>query len=457
MEERYFRQAAMGKVTEYLILSAAFMALNCKGQPLYDQMNFRTGDSDGARIYGVSVFSGYSTSAYPLTQGLQPGAPTIGADVNYGASASMGLQRHREWMDFSVIYSPSFIGQAHYSNLNSVNHTLLLNASRKWGSKWTASLSGSGQDISLTEFLFSPSSLAVRSQAPMSFDDLAAAFAVGQFTNSQVASMLTGAYPPTSPAQNLIYGYRTLSYSGQASLVYAYSHRLSFQVSSFASGSQPISNGSQAPGNYLVNHMIGANGGVNMSYSLSPRTQLGVNLNETWQINHYQGAYISTATVSIGRKMGEHWFATANAGYYTTREAKQGAALPTNQVIGGGSLGWKTYRQTFTASYNRNSTDSSGLIGTVTNIGGNWSWHHPGGDWSFLAGFSEEQTRNTGFVSLSGWQASSGITRKINNQSMLTAQYVFFTGSSTYNSIPTKLTVHSVRLSVGWSPQIALR
>jgi hypothetical protein len=296
----------------------------------------------------------------------------------------------------------------------------------------------------------------------MSFDDLAASFAVGQFTNSQVASMLTGAYPPASPAQNLIYGYRTLSYSGEASLVYAYSHRLSFQVNSYASGSQPINNGGQAPGNYLVYHMIGANGGVNMLYRLSPRTQVGLNLKETWQINSYQGAYITSASVSIGRKMGEHWFAAADAGYYTARSTKHGASPANNQAfgggsLGGGSLGWKTYRQTFTASYDRSSTDSYGLIGTVTNIGSSWRWHHPGSDWALLASFSEEQTRNTGFVSFSGWEASSGVTREINNQSMVTAQYVFFTGNSTYNSVLTKLSVHSVRLSVGWSPRVVLR
>jgi hypothetical protein len=447
----------MHKLAEYLILTAGFLALNCQCQPLNDQMNFRTGNSDGVRLYGVSVFSGYSTSAYPLSQSVQPGASAIGGDVNYGADASMGWQRHREWMSFSVIYSPSYVGQGHYSNLNSLNHTLWLSASRRWGSKWTASLSGSGQDVSLTQFLFSPTALAVRSQVPMSFDDLAAAFAVGQFTNSQVASMLTGASAPASPTQSLLYGYRSLAYSAQGSLVYAYSPRLSFQVNSYASGSQPLSSGSSVPGNYLVNHMIGANGGVNMSYSLSPRTQVGLNLEETWQINHYQGAYITAASVSIGRKMGEHWFATANGGYYTTKSTRNGPSLPNNQAMGGGSLGWKTYRQTFTASYNRSSTDSYGLIGTVSNIGGSWGWHHPGSDWSLGASFSEEQTQNTGFVSLSGWNASTGVTRKISSQSILTAQYVFYTGRFTYNTIPTKLTVHSVRLSIGWSPQPSLR
>jgi hypothetical protein len=446
----------MRKVAEYLILMAGLLALNCNSQTLPEQMNFRTGEADGAHLYGVSAFSGYSTSVYPVGQSLQPGASSLGGDVNYGASASMGWQRHREWMNLAVIYSASYIGQAHYSNLNALNHSLSITASRKLG-KWTASVSGSGQDVSLTQFLFNPTPFAVQSQVPQTFDDLAAAFAAGQFSSAQVASMLTGSSPPASPTQSLVYGDRTLAYSTQASLVYAYSHRLTFQVSSFASGSQPLSNGSQVHTIYLVNHAIGANGGVSLSYSLSPRTQVGLNVEEAWVTNHYQGAYLTIASASIGRKMGEHWFANVHGGYYVTRSTKSGAEFPSNEAIGGASLGLKTYQNTFTATYDRTSMDSLGLIGTVNSIGGSWRWHHRGSGWALVAGFFEEQTRNTGFASLSGLQASGGISRNLTDQSTISAQYVFYKGNSTYSGVFTNLTEQSVRLSVGWSPEPNLR
>jgi hypothetical protein len=447
----------MRKLTEYLIVTAGLLALNGKSQTLPDQMNFRTGEVDGAHLYGVSAFSGYSTSLYPVGQSVQAGASTLGSDVNYGASASMGWQRHREWMNLSVIYSPSYIGQAHYSNLNALNHSLSISASRKLGRKWTASLSGSGQDVSQTQFLFNPTSFAVQSQVPLTFDDLAAAFAAGQFTSTQVASMLTGAAPPASLTQSLLYGYRTLAYSTQASLVYAYSPRLSFQVSSFASGSQPLSDGSQVHAAYVVSHAIGANGGVSISYRLSPRTQLGLNVDESWIMNHYQGAYVTTATASIGRKITEHWFANVHGGYYVTRSTKSGAAFPTNQAIGGASLGVKTYEHTFTASYDRTSTDSLGFLGTATSIGGSWRWHHRGSEWALIAGFFDEQTRNTGFASLSGLEASGGVSRNLGDQTTVSAQYVFYKGRSIYSGALTDLTEQSVRLSVGWSPKPNLR
>jgi len=155
--------------------------------------------------------------------------------------------------------------------------------------------------------------------------------------------------------------------------------------------------------------------------------------------------------------MGEHWFASASGGYNNSRETKHVAAPPNNKVVGGGSLGFKTYQHTLTASYTRSSTDSYGLIGTVTSVGGSWGWHHPGSDWALSASYSEEQTRNTGFIRLSGWLASGGITRKLNDRSTMTAQYVYLDGSSIFTDTPTRFTVHSVRVSIGWSPQPNLR
>jgi hypothetical protein len=194
-----------------------------------------------------------------------------------------------------------------------------------------------------------------------------------------------------------------------------------------------------------------------MSYNLTRRTQIGLDLEEAWQINHYQGAYITTARASIGRKMGEHWFLNVNGGYAYTRQTKGGGLLPNSQVIGGGSLGFKTYQHTLTGAYNRTSTDAYGLIGTVSSIGGSWRWHHPGSDYALTTGYSQQQTRNTGFVSLSGWEATGGITRKMSDRTVVTGQYVYFQGNSTFDANLVNLTVQSVRLSLEWSPQLNLR
>ena len=67
------------------------------GQSVVDKASFRTMSVGGIHLYGVSVFGGYSTSAYPGGLGQIPvGAGQLGADINYGVSTSLGWQYHRQ-------------------------------------------------------------------------------------------------------------------------------------------------------------------------------------------------------------------------------------------------------------------------------------------------------------------------------------------------------------------------
>ena len=61
--------------------------------------------------------------------------------------------------------------------------------------------------------------------------------------------------------------------------------------------------------------------------------------------------------------------------------------------------------------------------------------------------------KNTGFASLSGWEASGGISGKLNAHTSLSAQYVYFNSRGNYVGNPNNTIAHSVRLSLGWNPQ----
>ena len=158
--------------------------------------------------------------------------------MNYGASASFGWQHHRKATDFLLLYSLSYTGMTRYSELNAPSQTLTMTVSRQLAPKWTFSLAGSAQDSTQSEFLHQPTGLSVLSQLPATIDDLAAAFSIGQFSNSQIASMFTGANMVESPARSLLLGNRVLSYSGTAGLNYAYSSRLSFHFATVSAGGQ---------------------------------------------------------------------------------------------------------------------------------------------------------------------------------------------------------------------------
>src|SRR5262249_28802734 len=161
------------------------------------------------------------------------GATGLDGNVSYGGSASLGWQRHSSRTDVAVFYSGTYGGVARYSTANGYSQSLSVSTNRMLSARWMLTLSGGGGDTTTAQFLYQPSYASQLVQAAPTFDDLAAAFSVGRFSSNQVASVLTSAPSLESPARTLLLGDRILSYSGQISLAYARSSRLSFHLSSF--------------------------------------------------------------------------------------------------------------------------------------------------------------------------------------------------------------------------------
>ena len=136
----------MRGVLIYSLMATSMIVPVCRGQSLADQVSFKSMSLGGIHLYGVSVFSAYSTSAYPGGLGLVPtaGAGSLGADVNYGASGSLGWQYHRQRTNFSLLYSGSYGGMVRYSDTNAFNHSLSVGIDRTLSPKWTFSVSAFG-------------------------------------------------------------------------------------------------------------------------------------------------------------------------------------------------------------------------------------------------------------------------------------------------------------------------
>jgi hypothetical protein len=442
-----------------IAILTGLMAVIGDAQSLTDQVNFKSAAVGGFRLYGVSAFTGYSTTAYPLGLGqtAPAGVQDLGGSINYGVSASFGWQLHRRKTNLTMLYSGTYTGVTRYSDLNALSHSFSVTASRQFTTKWTFTMTGTAQDSTLAEYMQQPSALSVLSQLPASFTDLAAAFSVGQFSDAQIASALTGASMMESPARGLLLGNRVLSYSGNVGLTYAHSSRLSLHFASLSAGGQNRSGGQSGipQEKYVLPRSLGMNAGMGLSYSLSPRTQVGFNVEEGRVVNGYQNAYSTNSTVSVGRKMGMHWFLRVRGGGSITQMTQNTYGTPASrQVIGGSSIGFQTYTQTLVASYDRTSADAYGFaVGTNTTATGSWSWRRPGSRWSIFASGGQNQIRNTGFASLSGWEASGGISGRLNAHSTLSAQYVYFNSQGNYVGNLNSMIAHSVRLSLGWNPQ----
>lgn len=449
----------MRKALGYVVIAAGALAATCPGQDLSDAVNFRSATVGGIHLYGLSVYAGYSTSAYPLNGAAQipQGVAQLGGDWTYGTSATVGWQRHRDRSNLSVMYTGSYGGMARYSNLNAFSHSASISMGRTLSGKWTVSLTGSAQDSTMAQYLFQPMTLSVVSQLPASFDDLAAVFSIGQFSNAQIASMLTGAPVMQTPARSLLLGNRIMSYSGQAALNYAHSSRLSFHFASFSAGGQNRSDGQKGvqPQNYVMPRSMGLNGGMGLSYSLSPRTQVGLDVEEERIQNRFQAAYNTTASAFLGRKMGIHWFLRAYGGGSLTQVVQQLYGSPkTRQLVGGGALGFQTYAHTFLASYDRAASDTYGFaVGSNTTMMGSWNYHRRDATWNVFASFGQQQMRNNGFASISGWESSAGWSKRLSEHTSLSAQYVYLSSNGNYQGVTNNLSVQTVRLSLGWIPQ----
>jgi hypothetical protein len=442
----------------HIAIATGALAGIIPAQSLTDQVNFKSGSVGGFQLNGVSVYSGYSTSASPAGFGQTAAAGAqLGASFDYGANASFGWQHHRQGTDLSVMYSLTYSGLSRYSELNGLSHSLSIGVNRRLGTKWTVNLTGVAQDTTLAEFMYQPSALSVRSQLPGTIDDLAAAFSIGQFSNTQIASMFTGATMLESPTSSLLLGTRVLSYSANVGLNYTPTQRLSFHFASFSGGGQSQRGGQSGipPQRLVLPRSLDLSGGMGFSYALSPRTQVGTDLEENRVNNRYQNVYTTSATVSIARKMGLRWFLSVNGGGSITQTVQATYATPASrQVIGGGSIGFRTYTQTLTASYNRSGSDTYGIaVGTITSATGSWNRRRPGSSWSIFASGGQSQIRNAGFASISGWQASGGIAESLNARTSLSAQYVYFTSAGNYSGQLNNFAVHSVRVSLGWTPQ----
>ena len=447
----------------YIALAVSVLVPVCQAQSVGgstgNQANSSDSGLDGAHLYEVTIFSGYSTSANPLSAGyLTPGTGALNSDENYGVSAAVGWQHHREKDNFAIRYSGSYSGLVHYTSANGYSQWLNLSAERKLGRKWEFTLTGSGQDATLMEVINEPSALTTTSQLSTDFNDFAAGFGLGSYSTAQAASIILGAPVVQAPIRALLLGNKVLSYAGTTALTYSVSRHVTLHASGFASGGDsrtPEVEGAPTV-NYVLPQSLGADAGMSWTYSPSPRTDLGVNLDANRMQNSFQDVYTSTATASFGRKMGQHWLAKIYGGGTYTDVTQQTLGAPiTMQAVGGASLGVKTYQNTFAASYNRTASDAYGsVVGTYSTISGTWTHHRPGSRLTTSAGLGQQQIANTGFESFSGWTANGTVTERLTSNMLLSEQYVYLKSGGNYLGNLTNFSIQSVRVSMSWSPEV---
>jgi hypothetical protein len=412
----------------------------------------------GWGISNISLYSGFTLAAVPdLNYNLLSGAVPAGSFALAGGAAALGWRRAGQRTSLALSYLGSYNSIPQYSEWNAMNHSLSLGGSRQVGNRWGLAFSLAGAADSLNQFLFTPPVLSRLADVPASFEELSGAILAGNFTNDQLASVLTGAPMLEAPSRAMVYGNRVLNVSTTASLTYSRSPRLSLHFGAGGTRSQDLG-GEQgneaAAGNYLLARSTQANANVGFTYSLTPRTTLGMEASASRAVSSLQDAYTSTGTVSLGRTLSRRWFVEGSGGVSNITPVRQRFLLPQAlQYVAGGNVGYRTYAHTLLGSVGRTAADSYGLgAGHTISTGAAWRWSRPGASWALSASLRQQEMQGAQALSLSSWIVSGGVTRTLSRYTAAQISYTFLQGSGVFAGAAQNITLHSIRLSFAWIP-----
>jgi opacity protein-like surface antigen len=411
----------------------------------------------GLQVRSVSAYAVYFSSALPNTGGY-PTATALRPDMGFGSSIQLGWARFRPNSSVSVTYTPSYTGHVRYSSWNALNQNMALNIGSKFAPRWSLSLSANADYSNIESFLFAPTTFSNVVSAPANFDELAAALLSSRSNNPLLASALSSAPADQSPIRTLIYGSRMFTAGGQVSFSYSHSPRLSFTFGGGGGRTQNVSDNrpSAAQGYYLPDTVSGS-ARAGFDYALSPLSQLGGRVTTERVSSSSYETQTTTSTISLGRTLSRRWFLQMYGGVGIANVIRQQhgvLAVPTKpHPAFGGSLGFKTFSNTFLGSYDRMVSDSYGLgAATSSSSGGSWRWQRPDRAWSVYSGFTWEQLQGNGQDN-SGWRATAGLGRAFGSHITMAVEYAYLQYSGRYQNQAIDESQSAVRVSVVWIPR----
>ena len=184
----------------------------------------------GFAFYSASMLAGYSTvpvlgqSALPTETGNALGRWTTGGMASMGYNKIIG-ERSR----LGIVYSPGIVVRPQSLDQSRMSHFLNINLVHGLSPRLSLNFGLVGSYAELNQFAFSPARFS-RVSSPGAIDDLFNTISNGQFSNSQIAAMLTGAPVLDVPARASIYGNQALTVSTTAQLNYKISQKLTWSL-----------------------------------------------------------------------------------------------------------------------------------------------------------------------------------------------------------------------------------
>lgn len=419
-------------------------------------------NQNGWHLYNASASFGYSTLAMPVAYLPTYSLQQLRGDFDGLASASFGYNFTGQKGNFSLLYSPSVVGRVRYSNLSSYNQSLNMRGAVHVAPRWDLSVDLSGNDSTLDQLLFSPAILSPATNPVTALGDLVQASRVSQYTNDQLASILTGTPYVLTPSRSILYGTRFFTSTLTTGLDYRHTPRLSFHFSVGATRSQ-TRNSTDVQGqlNFLIPRTTSEQATFRVDYSLSPRTRIGVQAGSS-HVDSSLGRYlVSTTSLLLERKLSPNWSANISAGPGYISVLRVDPRYTTGQPAGLGYIAQANTTYTrgehaLTASYNRSVSDTYGFQSQSSHtVAGTWQWSRPGRSWSLYASGGLQKIVGGVIGDIQTAYANGGIIRSLTPQLSMNCTYGYVNRqmANVGDLVQQSLNGSSVRVTLMWTPQ----
>lgn len=410
----------------------------------------------GLRVEGLSFSETY------FAQGVPNGIVTygdvfLGSGVSVSGAASIKWTRIRHKSLTILRFSPTYGSRFGDLDSRTWNGALSFRHSRILGrNKWTMTWSGSAQVMHFDEALYGDSTLTQIASTAITFDDLTGAILRGKSPDQELNIIADGSLHPDRTIQDFLLGRRTANAGVTATLTYAYSSRLS--ISAVAGGMLARHlNDASDPSGFVYPKVNSIANGINATYSLSRRTQVGISANMVHsEVLNSTKATSCDFSGSINRTMSRRWFLQASLGFGS--ETQEGFRHLNNRYSAG--LGFKTFSHTALITYDRGLNDPyASALATLEHsrsLTGTWHYARPGGSWSINSAFSQLIAIYRGVPGTNTWLYTQTVRRRIGRNYSVAVQYTTSrVGAKRYiqDGRQYQLEQTGIRTTFLWSPQ----
>jgi hypothetical protein len=403
---------------------------------------------------------GLSFSGTYLSQGVPRGITTyndvfLGSGMSVMSAATVKFTRIGPKSFLLVRALPTYGSLLGDRNGRTWDQAFSVAYTRVLGSKWTMNWSAAAQVMNFDEALFAQTTLTQIASNPINFENLTGGIFNGKSSDPELNSIAQSAFRPDRGLQSFLLGRRTANIDLGGTLTYAYSPRFLLSVVAGSTFTRHLKDSSD-PAGIFYPKLDSKAVGLNATYSLSPRTQVGASANVNRSELASQLLSTNAFSAFINRTMSRRWFVQASLGLGSDTYGHE-RHLNNRYSLG---LGFKTFSHTALVAFDRGFDDpydfANAALKHARTLSGAWHYARPGSSWWTTTSATQLIAIYRDVPGTDSWDISQAIGRRISRNYSVVVQYTAGrVGAKRYiqDGRQYQLEQTGIRASFIWSPQ----